>query len=66
MTQDHIAMAVNDLVVDLSDLTTAFDLDPQARKLICGERLDLSLASAQLVRLLKKIEAEAPVLQAAE
>lgn len=53
---------VHNLIVSLSDLSNDFD-DPMKRRHIIAERHDLSLACAQLERLLRKIDEATPVNQ---
>ncbi len=53
MTQDDIGSMVNKLIISLNDLSLGLD-DPATRPLIVREREDLSLASAQLERLLRR------------
>jgi hypothetical protein len=63
MSEDDIGSMVNKLIMSLNDLSNGLQ-DPKVRPLIVREREDLSLASAQLKRLLRRMdEPVAPVNQ---
>ena len=55
MTQDDIGSMINKLIISLNDLSNGLQ-DPNIRPLILREREDLSLASAQLDRLLRRMD----------
>jgi hypothetical protein len=57
MSEDDIGSMVNKLIMSLNDLSNGLQ-DPKVRPLIVREREDLSLASAQLQRLLNRIDAD--------
>jgi hypothetical protein len=65
MTQDDIGSMINKLIISLNDLSNGL-ADPSIRPLIVREREDLSLASAQLERLLRRIDEPVSHLVAAE